>query len=416
MPVPDVDAGAAGEVAQRLRQVSRLTAAAREVLEQNAPQHWAGSASAGYLDQRGRASGRLDATAGFARSLSTAVERYADAVRPATRTMRQAGADLEFALMRQAAAVDETERAAAARLVRHAWDDYDRGKSAYDWAVADLMDAASAVPEFEPDAADSTHDHLRAGGRRFWNQAVVDPFVGAKMLAFGWAGDPAGWRAMVSDIPGSLWDQATHPVRTIDELLAGEDWRNGQYGAAVGSALSMAAVHGKVIKSMASPEVRKRFARNMANPNAPRPRVQTIDEMLAGVRLAAHEHHDLGHAVRRHVDVDDDYLQDRLEHGTLEDGGTRGRKPPAASAFNDLATAERAITEVLRHHETDLRRFAAGELDHLPSLKLHLAEPQGRVMSPNGDTFIVEKSATVQVNVSIKDGTVYIRSAYLEAP
>ncbi|HZI96901.1 MAG TPA: RNase A-like domain-containing protein [Actinomycetales bacterium] len=415
MPVPDVDTGAAGEAADRLRQVSRLTAAAREVLEQNAPQDWRGSASTGYLDQRGRASGRLDATAGFARSLSTAIDRYADAVRPATLTMRRAGADLELALTRQAAA-DEADRATAARLVSHAWDEYDRGKRAYDWAVADLMDAVSAVPEFQPDPADSTHDHLSALGRRFWNQAVAEPFAGAKMLAFGWVDDPEGWRAMVSGIPGSVWDQATHPVRTVDEMLAGDDWRSGQYGAAVGSALSMAAVHGKVVKAMASPEVRARYARNMADPNAPRPRVQTADEMLAGVHLAAHEHHDLGHAVRRHVDVDDDYLRDRLENGTLEDGGTRGPIPPDASSFRDLATAERAITEVLKAYEADVRALASGEVQRLRAMTMTFDEPLGRVMSPDDGRFTVRESAKIRVVLVSKDGTVFIKSAYLEVP
>jgi hypothetical protein len=175
-------------------------------------------------------------------------------------------------------------------------------------------------------------------------------------------------------------------------------------------------VHGKVIKSMASPEVRKRFARNMADKHAPRPRVQTVDEMLAGAHLAAHEHYELGHAIRRHVDVDDDYLRDRLENGTLEDDGLRGRIPPNASAFDDMATADRAVTEVLRHHEADLRRLASGETTRLDPLRMTLPESQGRVMTPAGDTFILERSARVRVNVAIKNGTVFIKSAYLEAP
>lgn len=415
LPVPRVDVPAAREAALRLREVAHLAASSQAVVEQARVDSWSGTASTSYYELRGRAVGRLDTAAGFARDLSTAVDHYADTVQPAVVAMRRAATDLDLALAQRATAADEAAFHATQSPIDDAYARHRTAQAEYDAAVSDLRARLAAVPRV-PDEPRTLTQHTADGLRRLWRDAVSDPVAGVHLLALGWVDDPAGWRSMVTGIPAGLWDQATHPRRTLDQLLAGEDWRNGQYGAAVGTALSMAAVPVKALKAVASSEIRTRYARNMADPDAPRPRVQTVDEMLARVDLAAHEHHALGHAVRRHVDVDDDYLRDRLDNGTLLDDGTRGGRPPHASAWNDLETAETAIAAVLRQHEAALRSLSAGDVKQLPELKAEFPQSLGRVMSRDGQDVVVRGSGKVNVRVGIKNGQVFIVSAFLEAP
>ncbi|NAZ88444.1 RNase A-like domain-containing protein, partial [Kineococcus indalonis] len=88
---------------------------------------------------------------------------------------------------------------------------------------------------------------------------------------------------------------------------------------------------------------------------------QSLDEMLAGVDLGRSEGPGRGHTLQRHVDVDDRHLRERLTLGTLDPGtGRRGGRPPAASRWADLATAERTVTAALRAHEAEVRRALAG--------------------------------------------------------
>ena len=221
---------------------------------------------------------------------------------------------------------------------------------------------------------------------------------------------------MIGAIPAGIWDQATHPAATIDQLLAGPDMRNGQWGAAAGTWLSMAAVGPRAIKTMASPQIRTLYARNMADKNAPRPRVPTVDEMLAGPHLDSYEHHDYGHTIRRHINVDNDYLLDRLDNGTLLDSRERGHEPPTASAWNDLPTAEAAITRVVQHHEAAIRAFAAGAGDGRLVLDMDLGVHAGRAMFRLGTTVMTEPSSMAIVVLRRRDGQVFIGTAYLGRP
>ena len=414
LPVPPADLASARATADRLRHVTAMADHARTLVEDSWVHGWTGSASTAYLDLRGHASGRLDGAARFAQDVATAIDRYADDAEPALAAIRRSSVDYELALAQRTTAADVSVFHAAAATAEDARARHERATARFEQAGADLTARLSVVPTF-PDQPRTVTQHAADGLRRLWGQSVTEPLAGVHVLALGWVDDPAGWRSMVSGIPAGLWDQLTHPRQTVDELLAGPDWRNGQYGAALGTAASMAAIPAKALRTMASPEIRTRYARNMADPNAPKPRVQTVDEMLAGIRLADHEHHALGHAIRRHVDVDDDYLRDRLDNGTLLDDGYRSKKPPPhASSWNDLETAERATTYVLRNYETDLRKLASGEIDRLEPLLGEFPESLGKVMSPDGDGVVARASGKVKVIVDMKDGRLLVVSTYLE--
>jgi hypothetical protein len=328
--------------------------------------------------------------------------------------MRRASVDLDLALDQRATATDEPSATAADRAAQDARSSHDRASTHYQGAVEELQASLRSVPTWADDDP-SVAWHVGAGLDRFLQLAVVEPAKGAAMLALGWVEDPAGWRSMVGAIPASLWDLVTHPRRTVDELLAGEDVRNGQIGAAVGTWLSMAVVPSKALRAMASPEARTKYARHMADPNAPRPRVQTVDEMLAGVDLAAHEHYALGHVVRRHV-VDDDYLRDRLRNGTLLDQGQRGRSLNEVSSWSDLATAERSITETLRQHEGRLRTWIAESRSDTIVLKYTSQEPLGRVLFSSAGQETWAPSSRARVVLRREGDEVFIYTAYLDRP
>jgi hypothetical protein len=212
-----------------------------------------------------------------------------------------------------------------------------------------------------------------------------------------------------------LWDQVRHPIPTLDEMLGGPEYRAGQLGAGIGTTLS-AAVGTKYLKRLAPEQVQRRFARNMADPRAPRPRTQTVDELFERVDLLRNEHYELGHTIRRHVDVDDEYLRHRLEHGTLLDSGeyAGGKPPPAASAFNDLPTAERAITEALRANRAAVVRFAESGRGKSAQFEFTTPEPVGRVMHLGRDGPELTQSAQVVVRLGRKGDEIYVVSAFVK--
>jgi hypothetical protein len=165
-------------------------------------------------------------------------------------------------------------------------------------------------------------------------------------------------------------------------------------------------------------EGRLRYASRMADVRWPKPRLQTVDEMLdQGVELSEHEHADYGHTIRRHVDTGPGYLADRLQHGTLLDDGGRGGIPKTASSFPDLATANRYATSTLREHEAQLRSYCRTALPDDPPLMLTsaFAEPVGQIMRKSGSGFSagVGKRAVVLVKLT-EERQPFVYTAYVK--
>lgn len=416
MPVPDVDPAPARDTAERLRRVGRLAGQALARLERTAPQGWSGSASEAYYGQRGRAAERADVLGAFARRVSTALDAYADDVTAALDGMRTCATDLDAALTRKAAALGDAtpgaERAAQVE-VDAVWARYEEHRRRYDLAVLDLGDALEALPEFDGRERD-LWDHVGDAGRTFVQRAVAEPATAAAGLAAGLWDDPGSADDVIAGIVAGWLQQMRHPVATAKDAVGWQYWQDGQYGSGVGAAMSVvggAAIR-QALKRIDTPE---HYEKNVANPAAPKPRVQTVDEMLAGVDLQAHEHYQLGHAIRRHVDVDDDYLIDRLENGTLLDTVKRGPRPPAASRWYDLETAEREITVLLQENERQVRRFAGQGGRGQLILKGQADGLAGTVMYPDGRGGLAsEESRAIYLCLVRRDGQVYIGTAYLE--
>jgi hypothetical protein len=298
--------------------------------------------------------------------------------------------------------------------VQRAWLDHEAAQRRYRAAVLDAVDVLRPIPTQVSAAAQGPGRHARTATQRLWRETVTAPLETGWQLTAGLVQDPAAWWSAVSSMPAAWLDRLRHPLRTLDEMVAGEDWRAGEWGAGAGSLLSTAIGARGLRKTLAPAHVRQRFARNMADPNAPRPRVQTVDEMLTGVDLEAHEHHSLGHAIRRHVEVDDDYLEDRLVNGTLYDDGFRGPPPRdgMASAWADRTTAEHWVTECLRRHEAELRAWAAEPTTDYLRLEIQAPPDVGRILVRGPDGPEVRAPAEVRVVLAKQGGVPYVHTAY----
>ncbi len=197
-----------------------------------------------------------------------------------------------------------------------------------------------------------------------WNRGVVEPVAGGWALTGQALTDPQAWwqdvRGGVHGLAESFETWWTDPKGAAGQAVDAPAWQAGHYGQGAGAVLAMALPGPRWARRL--PGDRRDAGSGEGPPGrpGPRPPLQTVDDVLDGVDLGLHEGPGYGHTLARHVEVDDDYLTDRLTHGTRHEDGTRGAVPAEASRFTDRATAEAAITETLRQHETALRRFAAG--------------------------------------------------------
>jgi hypothetical protein len=266
--------------------------------------------------------------------------------------------------------------------------------------------------------------------RTFVRVGILEPVQDLGFLALGWAWDRPGWSAQWTSMPGAArqtaGQAADHPWDTFlsagSATLGVEHFRAGRWGAGLGT-VAAGVVGGKGLKNVlkgqpVDEDVLARHPNAAFDRRRPLPSTQTLDEMLSdGVDLDRHEHADLGHTLRRHVDVDDDYLEDRLTHGTILDNRRRGDIPPSASAWNDRATAEASINRALRDNEAQVRAFTNGPAaadTHV--LKVTTAEPIGRSLQydPTTGRHVQAISAFVVILQRTPAGVV-IHTAYPKA-
>jgi len=270
--LPVIDVAEPRTTAIRLRTAAGAAAHGLSQLDRAAPPDWWGGASEAYYASRGELSRRLVDVDLHARELAGAVARYADGVETTLAGMRRAASRLRLAEQKASASMLlDDGHPLWQREVADARVAFDREVAGYQQVVSDLVRAADRVSSALQFAPESAGDHMVAGVRRFGELSVVEPAQTAWALTVGGLQDPAGWRSTVSAIPGALWNQVRHPVRTLDELLGGPEYRSAEWGAGVGTTLS-AAVGTKLLERVTPDDVQRRFARNMADPKSPLPR------------------------------------------------------------------------------------------------------------------------------------------------
>ncbi|MEZ0164766.1 RNase A-like domain-containing protein [Kineococcus sp. LSe6-4] len=297
-----------------------------------------------------------------------------------------------------------------------------------DWAELDRWDASRRIVLEEFDTLTQTfaarvfavvdqvpHRPRRPGehvddAARTVGRAALD----ATFLAAGWTWDRPGWAAAVSSVPAAALDAVTHPVRTLADTVAWDDWRDGRYGAA-GATLGMAFVgRGVGGRSLGKtlPEGHP-LRRHLDESGDPEP--QSVDELYGGVDLGRSEVFFSAHTLGRHVDVDDEFLQRRLVTGEVE-GGVAGRRPPRfASRFADRETAEVVISDAVRAFRPEIEEaIDAGERE----CAFDAPAPEGAGVIWTMDTGGRFKTVPVQaVHVELReaqDGSWYVMTAYLK--
>ncbi|MFZ0157522.1 MAG: RNase A-like domain-containing protein [Kineosporiaceae bacterium] len=251
-----------------------------------------------------------------------------------------------------------------------------------------------------------------------WNRGVVEPVAGMWALTGQALIDPHAWwqdvRGGVKGLASSIETWWNDPKGAAGQAVDAPAWQAGHYGQGAGAVLAMALPGPRWARRMPGD---RREIRPRGTPRpGPQPRLQTVDELLDGVDLHLHEHPDFGHTLARHVDVDDDYLTDRLTHGTLHPDGTRGGVPPEASRFTDRATADAAINETLRRYETELRAFAARPGTGVLRLDHSLGHDLGTVITPTPQGFMVRQGQVVRLYLRREpDGSVCLETAYVRS-
>lgn len=191
--------------------------------------------------------------------------------------------------------------------------------------------------------------------------SVEAEVAGSVALAWGLTGDVVldrdRWWGTVRATAGGVVDMVRDPVGVLKDSVGWDDFGHGRYGAGLGTLALTAAMRKPSMHQLLS--------------SADAPRTATLDEAAAGVRLDDHELGDLGHVLSRHVEVDDQYLVDRIRLGTLmANGKRRPFSAEAASRFTDRLTAEVAITLAVRREMATLRRELFDEGGDLSRLEI----------------------------------------------
>lgn len=401
LPIPVVDVAAARSAALRLRQAAVAADECLDELVDAAPAGWSGAASGAYLDGRAVVSRRATDLADACTLLDRAVVGFSEeaaAVLPPWRTAAERLEALEAvvadpaaggpdvpALGRLESLVQERD---ALRSEVAAWE---RRFGEAEMALTASCSQALATVD---DGRLSTGDQLWAIPETVVRQLVVEPVELAGVLL----DDPS----RADDVARAAWfglvDQLRNPRRTAEELAGVPAYEDGRWGEGVGTGLATLgglwggrrlllpdgpdgsrtgpgrrsstadgmgekdAIDDHEVRSRLTDEEAARFRRNVQDPSAPRPRLQTLDELRAGVDLSRSEHAALGHTLSRHVDVEPDYLAFRLQHGTPGNDGSIGYAPRQASAWADRSTAETTITDAINapHNARAIQRLVDG--------------------------------------------------------
>ncbi len=426
-PVADVDQQAATAVGARWASVAAALVDAADTVEQataaTAP-GWTGASSdraaraCSAVAQRARSlAGCIDeARAGLQAWLPAAVEAVA-LLHRAEHLEQLAGTASPYGLDLGPLTAEQVQ---AQRLRTD-------GQISLDLASGRLNHTLSDLRLGLPHRLLSVGDQLDAALVTVWDNGVAAPAQAGWALTGGLVQDPGAWWRGVSGLPAQLWAQARHPVQTAKDGIAWDAWADGRWGEG-GATVALDLVplgrltgRARRLTSLEVLPARRDldFSRHVADPAAPLPLRQSVGQLLVAVDLLAHEHALLGHTIRRHVGVSDEYLWDRLTNGTMLDDGTRSaHPPPAASTFPDLQTAQQAVDAALATSAEQVLAFSTG-----PWTQMRLTwrgPPQdivGVVMTKLGSHPRWTHSPTVSVVLrKDQDGRLFVLTAYPDFP
>lgn len=375
---------------------------------------WYGPARDGFSARVSQVRDELDALSSTAAAGAALIEEHAR--RLSMLRAKLAGIDAETARLQRRVDAGVVDLAAWqgdwAQLER--WQDSrHRVLAEFDQATEEFAARLFAVLDQVP------HRPRRLGEHVDDAAATVAASAGdAAFLALGWTEDGPGWRAAWQQVPAAAVDAATHPVATLADAVAWDDWTQGRYGAGAAT-LGMAAVGrgiGRGIGRGAPPGVARpagrRWGRHLDARGNPLP--QSLEDLLAGVDLERSEVFPSAHTLSRHVEVDDEFLRNRLRTGEVEGGAVR-RAPDTVSRWKDRETAEEVVTAALRTRRAGVEA-AAGTGVRDVRVEAPAPADSGTIWtrSSGGEAVRRNPSRVVVVLTRADDGSWFVRTSYLE--
>jgi hypothetical protein len=392
---------------------------------------WSGDAAGAYRGVRDRLGWRAGQVAQAASAAAGAVLDWVRDAVPAHAALRVAFTDLtdlqRRAELAAASGFDPARSPGLSTLqadLDHAWYRWQAALDGYRAVAAAAAGRLLAARDLVEDRALDGLDQFEGATGTLWGDGVAGPIGGVWALTGRALTDRDRWWDTVSGLPAAVTGTASAAAGavaddpwgaltgTAGQLVGAQAWSEGRYGEAA-AGMAVVFIPGSKWLTAGQDLGRIRFAATLADPDAPLPIPQTIDEMLAGVDLDRHEHATLGHALRRHVDVDRDYLMDRLTHGTLLPDGTRGWAPSEASRFTDRATAEATITRALQENQFELRGLSHREAGTELKFELRSPTPIGEVMTRTDGGFSLRDGHVLRLVVKVGPQGPYIRTAYV---
>ena len=338
---------------------------------------WTGVASVNFAGRLNAASDDLDVVTWTANAGARLISDFAQVLARYETTLATIDADEAAALART------TDPALGLAQVQGAYssverDDTSRAREldkfdAEACAFAERLAALIARIDGRPRTLrENTEDFATAVGRTFSSTA----FVG-----FGWVIDPSGWWGTVKGTPGGGVDYVAHPTRAVSDTFALDDFRAGRIGEGLGEVLAGMLIGrglgrglGRVGGRAASVATATAQAGGGSSRVLPRNTDgsvahETVEELLAGVDLERDEDQpatgqEAGHTLSRHVNVDDEYLVNRIVKGVPNKKG-KLVKAKEASRWAGLDIAEEGMTEVLRENESYVMAQAEAKAEEI---------------------------------------------------
>lgn len=277
--------------------------------------------------------------------------------------------------------------------------------------TSEAVAASIAAAQLDGLAGCAPRSPRLAGASRFASDLAGA--VGGSVVGLGQLGvlavEAMGVGNREKDARGELWQAAKDTVKVWQPFV--DMWRDatgGRPGAAFGAALGVGLTRRQRLQMsrwMDDPRaahleaIRQGQRESLLRGHVPYP--QTADDMIRnGVSLLNEEKRG-GHVIREHVGAGVGYLQHRIGVGR-----------PAASTFDDLATAERAVNAVLQQNKTKLHQVYALKEGKSLELTGYTYEDVGEVLLP-GATHTV-RSNKVLVVMRLIGGEPVVYSAYPE--
>jgi len=404
--------------AARLRRTAAALSATAEAADRSRPGRWTGTAAEASEAAATELTGRLVEAFNVLDEAARLIDVHAQVVEETRADLR--GIRLAYGETERRSRIWESADPALRPAVDRGYDERVRLERrwlevwiGHEQAQYRLAEALDGLRDAVADRPWTARDHVGS----FVDTLVIGPAEAGFALGpavfvdrAAWAG---AWRALGSglvDTAGDPWGAARRALG-IDALQAGD------LGAAAATWVGglTASARRQLLREWDGPVGTRQHT---MDPNAPMPERQTLDEMADGVDLRRHDHALLGHTYTEHVaDMSHDYMEHRLRTPRPGKDADLAEPPGRVSAFDDLDTANGAVTQALEARLETVRGFLR---DAKPGSTVRigpydLGRSVGEIATLRADDTITYSRGTRIVVVFAKDTHgLFVKTAHLE--